>query len=128
VIPEAAVEAAARAMAYVDPLWPDAEWEDVPDRLRDQARGMAGAALEAAAPYITEPFVEIPDAAVEVASLKAQLARVNALADAWEARGEHDMAVAKIIKDEHISEEILGSGAQMVENARHIRIALGGAK
>ena len=52
------------------------------------------------------------------------LAGVTALADSWEKRGEHDMKVAKTIEDEYIATEILGSGAQMVENARHIRNAL----
>ena len=61
-------------------------------------------ALEAAAPHM--------------------LAGVAALAEAWEARGEHDMAFSKTLPDEDIAMEILTSGAQMVENARHIRNAM----
>ena len=52
VIPEAAVEAAAKAIAEADPLWPDCAWEDAPDKLRDEALAMAGCTLEAAAPHI----------------------------------------------------------------------------
>jgi hypothetical protein len=55
---------------------------------------------------------------------RAAIERVEALATAWNARGEHDMKVAKMIKDEYISMEILGHGADMVENARHIRNAI----
>lgn len=51
-IPAEAVEAAAKAMADVDPLWPDGAWETMPDELREQALGMAGVALEAAAPHM----------------------------------------------------------------------------
>lgn len=54
-----------------------------------------------------------------------KLAKVEALAAAWESRGEHDMAYSKTIPDEDIAIEILTDGAQKVENARHIRNALG---
>jgi hypothetical protein len=66
--------------------------------------GTMRAALEAAAPFM--------------------LAGVIALADIWEERGESDMAFSKTIPDEHIAMDILTSGAQMVENARHIRNAI----
>ena len=74
------------------------------DTEEDSWRDLLRDALEAAAPHM--------------------LAGVTALADAWEARGEHDIKVAKTIKDEYIASEILGHGAQMVENARHIRNAM----
>lgn len=66
--------------------------------------------------------------ATRVAILEAaaphMLAGVTALADAWEARGEHDMKVSKTIKDEDIAIAILTDGATKVENARHLRNAL----
>lgn len=95
IVPEAAVEAAARWMADRDGDIID--WTEYAIEARP--------ILEVAAPHV--------------------LAGVTALADAWEARGERDMKVAKTIKDDYISSEILGHGAQMIENARHIRNALG---
>ena len=65
-------------------------------------------ALEAAAPHL--------------------MAGVKALADAWESRGEYDMAFSKTIPDEDIAMELLTGGAQKVENARHIRNAIGATK
>jgi hypothetical protein len=55
---------------------------------------------------------------------RAAIDRVEALAASWEARGEHDMEASKEIKDDYISMEIMGHGADMVENARHLRNAL----
>lgn len=55
---------------------------------------------------------------------QARIDRVERLADAWEARGESDMAFSKRIPDENIAISILTNGAQMVENARRIRNAL----
>ena len=101
-IPEAAVEAAAKVT--FEGLHDDEKWSDVTPAEREPYERQARAALEAAAPHM--------------------LAEVVALADAWEARGEHDMAYSKTILDEDIAMEILTSGAQMVENARHIRNAL----
>ena len=114
VIPDAAVEALARILAN-EALF-DADiggygWDsdrDSSDHFMPTARKDALHYLEAAAPHM--------------------LAGVTALADAWEARGEHDMKVAKIITDGYIATEVLGHGAQMVENARHIRNAIGSAK
>jgi hypothetical protein len=53
------------------------------------------------------------------------LERVEALAASWEARGESDMAYSKTIPDDDVAMALLTSGADMVENARHIRAALG---
>lgn len=52
-----------------------------------------------------------------------QVAAVEALAAAWEARGEHDMAYSKTLPDD-IAQAIYEAGAEMVERARHIRVAL----
>jgi hypothetical protein len=60
----------------------------------------------------------------DVREQQAALERVEALAALWEARGESDMAYSKTIPDEDIAMALLTSGAGMVENARHIRIAL----
>lgn len=59
-------------------------------------------------------------------SEREALTRVAALADAWEAQGEHDMACSKDIPDEDIAIALLTEGATMVENARHIRNAIEG--
>jgi hypothetical protein len=64
-------------------------------------------ALEAAAPHLMAPLV--------------------ALAEQWNARGEHDMAYSKTVPDEYIAMELLTNGADMVENARHIRNAISDA-
>ncbi len=56
--------------------------------------------------------------------LLAALDAVTALAEAWHSRGESDMTFSKTIPDEYIAMEILTNGAQMVENARHIRAAI----
>lgn len=56
------------------------------------------------------------------------LAPVLSLAADWEAQGERDIALSKTIEDEHISMELLTEGAAMVENARHIRNAIGGVQ
>lgn len=61
-----------------------------------------------------------------VARLLGIVERVEALASAWEARGEHDMKFSKTIPDEDIAMAILTEGASMVENARHIRNAIKG--
>jgi len=61
-----------------------------------------------------------------VAGLLAVVERVEALASAWEARGEHDMKFSKTIPDEDIAMHLLTEGASMVENARHIRNAIRG--
>lgn len=55
---------------------------------------------------------------------QAALEAVRELAERWNARGEHDMAFSKTIPDEDIAMAILTDGAEKVENARHIRIAL----
>lgn len=60
----------------------------------------------------------------EVRRLRNTIARVQALADAWTARGEHDMAYSKTIPDENIADYLLGAGAELVEKARHIHTAL----
>ena len=104
VIPKAAVEAAAKVSFGL--ANPGTAWENVEPHWKAAYLANQSAALEAAAPHM--------------------LAGVTALADAWEARGEHDMKVSKTIKDEYIATEILGHGAQMVENARHIRNAIVG--
>lgn len=54
----------------------------------------------------------------------AALEAVEALAKAWESRGEHDMKFSKSIQDEDIAMALLTEGASKVENARHIRNAL----
>ena len=54
----------------------------------------------------------------------AALEAVEALAKAWESRGEHDMKFSKSIPDEDIAMAIPTEGASKVENARHIRAAL----
>ena len=54
------------------------------------------------------------------------LTRIEALAEQWTKRGEHDMAFSKTIPDEDIAMVLLTEGASMVENARHIRNALKG--
>jgi len=53
-IPDAAVEAAAEAIAKADGSWAEGEWEDpdVAEKLRDEVRRWARAALEAAAPHM----------------------------------------------------------------------------
>lgn len=56
--------------------------------------------------------------------LLAAIEAVLELADNWQARGEHDMAYSKTIPDEDIAMSLLTSGADMVEDARHIRNAL----
>ena len=55
------------------------------------------------------------------------LARVEALAEQWTKRGEHDMAFSKTVPDEDIAMVLLTDGASMVENARHIRAAVAAA-
>lgn len=57
----------------------------------------------------------------------AALERVEQLAALWHSRGEHDMVYSKTIPDEDIAMAILTDGAQRVDNARHIRNALGEA-
>lgn len=113
-IPEAAVEAAVRSLVQ---------------SLRGDGMGYVSAE------YVTDMVIDVREFDMHAAARGAleaaaphMLAGVTALADAWEARGEHDMEVSKAIKDEYIASEILGHGAQMVENARHIRNALGTAK
>lgn len=106
-IPEAAVEAAAKALFVM--FGPrSATLEDL--NTEDKAEELAAARviLEAAAPHL--------------------MAGVKALADAWESRGEYDMAFSKTIPDEDIAMELLTGGAQKVENARHIRNAIGATK
>ncbi len=58
------------------------------------------------------------------AHLVAAVDAVLALAEQWHARGEHDMAYSKTIPDEDIAMALLTNGADMVENARHIRAAI----
>jgi hypothetical protein len=58
------------------------------------------------------------------AGLLAAVEAALALAEAWTARGEHDMAYSKTVPDEYIAMELLTNGADMVENARHIRNAI----
>ena len=61
------------------------------------------------------------------AALLAAVDAVESLAAAWSARGEHDMAYSKTIPDEGIAMALLTNGADMVENARHIRNAIDAA-
>lgn len=106
-IPEDAIEAAANAISECSGMRFDGFWsrvEDLEPEDREYALTEARAALEAAAPHM--------------------FAAIAKLAESWEARGEHDMKVAKTIRDEYIAMEILGHGAQMVENARHVRNAI----
>lgn len=58
VIPDEAVEAGAKAFVEVDPLWPDGAWEDMTEDQREDARGIVGAALEAAAPYMRKVITD----------------------------------------------------------------------
>lgn len=95
-ITEEAVEAAAKAMAELGESDNGESWW--PD--------FARAALEAAAPHM--------------------FAGVTALADNWEAQGEYDMAYSKNVTDEDIALQLLQSGAQMVDDARLVRNAIGG--
>jgi hypothetical protein len=61
-----------------------------------------------------------------IARLLGALERVAALAAAWEARGEHDMAYSKTIPDEDIAMTVYLEGVAMVEDARLIRAAITG--
>ena len=76
--------------------------------------------------FIAHAPQDITDLLVLARKQQAAIDAVRALADAWEARGEHDMKFSKSIPDEDIAIEILTNGAGMVENARHIRNALEG--
>jgi hypothetical protein len=58
------------------------------------------------------------------ARLLSALDAVEALAQQWHARGEHDMAFSKVIDNEDVAMALLTNGADMVENARHIRTAV----
>lgn len=71
-------------------------------------RAALGVGLEAAMPYL--------------------LAGVIALSDQWEAEGVQSMAAAKQIPDEDIAAMLLMDGAAMVEYARLVRAAIGGAE
>lgn len=53
VIPEAAVEAAARELKASDPTYQEDIWGELPYRTQDAFLASARAALEAAAPYMT---------------------------------------------------------------------------
>jgi len=55
---------------------------------------------------------------------QAAIDAVKRLAIGWTLRGESDMAFSKKLLDPDIADAILTNGAQMVENARHIRNAL----
>lgn len=55
---------------------------------------------------------------------QVKLDAVESLAIGWTLRGESDMAFSKTLPDPDIADAILTNGAQMVENARHIRTAL----
>ena len=129
-IPQAAVDAAAKAHAEHGG---ETHWEDWEQEVRDEAVADMRAGLEAAYQHLLshereETRLAHVDAVVNAQSvdkLQAKLDRAEALAAAWEARGEHDMKVSTSIRDEYIATEILGHGAQMVENARHIRNAIG---
>jgi len=119
VIPEAAVEAAVIAYKHAAPYL--------------STRNALIEALEAAAPHLLshereETRLAHLDAVVNaeaVDRLEAKLDAVGALADEWEARGESDMAGSKQILDGHIAMALLTEGASLVENARHIRNAIG---
>ncbi|MCU6481960.1 hypothetical protein [Arthrobacter sp. A2-55] len=50
---------------------------------------------------------------------------VLALADAWEARGEHDMEFSRSLPED-VAEAIHDGGADMVNKARLIRMAVAG--
>jgi hypothetical protein len=100
VIPEAAVEAAARAMYAQD-----------------------GGVGEFSLPV----YEDYAKAMLEAAS-SHMFAGVTALADDWEKRGEYDMAYSKTVADEDIALQLLQAGAQMVDDARLVRNAIGGAE
>lgn len=76
------------------------------------------------AEFIANARADIAALIADVRGHRNTIARVQALADAWTARGEHGMAYSKTIPDENIADYLLGAGAEMVENARHIRNAL----
>lgn len=89
---------------------------------------------EIASAFRREDEAFIAHAPADVAYLLAELrkahealARVEELASAWTARGEHDMAFSKTVPDEDIAMVLLTEGASMVENARHIRAAVAAA-
>jgi hypothetical protein len=66
----------------------------------------------------------IAEAPTDIRALLNAVNAVLSLAKDWDARGEHDMAYSKTIPDEDIAMELLTNGADMVENARHIRNAI----
>jgi len=75
--------------------------------------------------WIDSPDIDfIASARTDIPRLLSALEAVEALAQQWHARGEHDMAFSKTIQDEDIAMELLTHGAGMVENARHIRNAV----
>jgi hypothetical protein len=90
----------------------NATWDDC--KQPDRGDGDRMAAVLADIPYL------LTLARKQAAALEA----VEALAKAWESRGEHDMKFSKSIPDEDIAMAILTEGASKVENARHIRNAL----
>jgi hypothetical protein len=66
----------------------------------------------------------IAHAREDVPRLVAALRAVEAVCDAWTARGEHDMAYSKTIPDENIADVLLTDGAEKIESARIIRDAI----
>ena len=100
-IPDEAVEVAARAIFQNQT---GMDWESRSSILRDTWLDDARAALEAAAPHLLAPVVD--------------------LAEQWRTQGEDEMAASKEMQDEHIAMVLLTEGAAMVENARHIRNAI----
>lgn len=57
--------------------------------------------------------------------LAAKVARVEALAESWHSRGEHDMKVSNDFPED-VQEVIYNNGADLVEKARLVRNALWG--
>lgn len=104
-----AVEAAARASFQ---FMKEEPWEAASPDETDLFKDAARKALAAALPHM-----------LHYAALEA-LARVTALAADWEDKGEYDIAYSKTVPDEDIAMALLTHGADMVENARLIRIAM----
>ena len=98
----------------------------------DPRLDVIGDRLEAAkyhgAPAFMIPTQEVAYLLAELRKAHEALERVEGLAGAWTARGEHDMAFSKTVPDEDIAMVLLTEGASMVENARHIRVAVAAAK
>jgi hypothetical protein len=127
-ISDEAVEAAAKALAGAR----HGLWELTPEPKRRLYMRDARLSLEAASPILlSHERQQTADAHRDAIvnrdtadKMETQLARVNALAADWEARGERDIADSKTFEDEDIAMAFLTEGANKVEAARHLRNAL----